>query len=104
MPKKPDSSSHATDGELAARLMRQQAGLSIKVGAVFLLLVLGLPLLNSFTPQVMQAPVLGFPLSWFILGLFFFPLAWGLSVYFVKASERLEADEARMLRTEIKGR
>lgn len=91
---------HLTDAQLAGRLMRQQALLSIGVAAVFLVLILGLPLLTQFAPALTQQLVFGFPLSWFILGLAFYPITWALSAYFVKASEKLEAEEAAMVREE----
>jgi uncharacterized membrane protein (DUF485 family) len=104
MARKPDPrAQHVSDAELAARLMRHQAALSMKTAAVFLILVLGLPLLTQYAPELTQQQVMGFPLSWFLLGLLFYPLTWALSAYFVKASERLEADEARMMREEREG-
>ncbi|MFN3649524.1 MAG: DUF485 domain-containing protein [Armatimonadota bacterium] len=84
--------------------MKQQAGLGITVAAVFLVLILGLPLLTQFTPAWTQQPVFGFPLSWFILGIAFYPITWALSTYFVKSSEKLEAEEAQMIREERQGR
>jgi uncharacterized membrane protein (DUF485 family) len=62
--------------------------------------VLGLPLLSHFAPAFSQQPVLGFPLSWLLLGLLFYPITWALSAYFVKASERMEEEQARMVREE----
>jgi uncharacterized membrane protein (DUF485 family) len=106
MPAKPhdDASApahpHLTDAQLASRLMRQQAALGMAVAAVFLVLILGLPLLTAFAPAAAQTPVFGFPLSWFILGIAFYPITWVLSAYFVKASEKLETEEARMIREE----
>jgi uncharacterized membrane protein (DUF485 family) len=94
---------HHSDRELAAILMRRQATLSIRVAAVFLVVVLGVPLVNAFLPELSQTPILGFPASWFLLGLFFYPLTWALSTYFVKASEKLEAEEAAMIRAERDG-
>jgi uncharacterized membrane protein (DUF485 family) len=84
-------------GTLCAALMRRQAALSLRVAAVFLLIVFGLPLLTHFAPAAGQVPVLGFPLSWFLLGLAFYPLSWALSWYFVRASEQLEAEDIERL-------
>jgi uncharacterized membrane protein (DUF485 family) len=92
-----DTHAEQSDGELAAALMKRQAALSIKVAAVFLVLIFGLPLLTHFKPDWTQTPVFGFPLSWFLLGLAFYPLTWALSYYFVQASEKLEAEEAARL-------
>ena len=85
------------EAALAATLMRRQALLSLRVAAVFLIIVFGLPLLTHFRPDWTQAPILRFPLSWFLLGLAFYPLSWALSFYFVKASERLEAEDGERL-------
>jgi uncharacterized membrane protein (DUF485 family) len=93
------AASHS-DAELAGMLMRRQAGLSIRVAAVFLVLILGLPLLTRFKPEWTQQPVLGFPISWFLLGILFYPITWALSAYFVRASEQLEAEDADLVRKE----
>lgn len=94
---------HYSDAELAGKLMRRQAALSLRVAAVFLFLIVAVPLANQFAPAWSQQPVLGFPLSWFLLGILFYPITWALSTYFVRASEKLEAEEAAMLRSERSG-
>ena len=91
------------DAALAAVLMRRQAALSLRVAAVFLILVLGVPLLTHYAPEWCQQPVAGFPLSWFLLGILFYPITWALSTYFVRASERMEAEEAALVREERAG-
>lgn len=83
---------------LARSMMRRQAILGLKAAAVFLILVLGLPLLTQFAPEVTQTPIFGFPLAWFLLALAFYPITWALSAWFVRGSETLEADEARRFR------
>lgn len=99
------ASNHPTrsDAELARTLMRRQAGLSLRVATVFLALILGVPLLTHFRPDLSQQPIFGFPLSWFILGILFYPITWVLSAYFVKASEQVEAEDAQMIRQERQG-
>ncbi len=87
--------------QLAGRMMRRQAALGLRVAAVFLALILGIPLLTQFLPEVSAAPIFGFPLSWFLLGIAFYPITWALSAWFVKASERLEAAEAASARAEF---
>lgn len=94
---------HHSDAELAGQLMRRQASLSLRVAAVFLFLILAVPLANQFAPAWSQQPVLGFPLSWFLLGILFYPITWALSTYFVRASEKLESEEAAMIRSERPG-
>src|SRR2546425_9681962 len=55
-------------------LMRRQLRLSIACAATFLIALLGLPLLNYFFPEWMATRVFGFTLTWFLLGVLFFPL------------------------------
>jgi uncharacterized membrane protein (DUF485 family) len=95
----PDPTPH-TERELAGILMRRQAALGLRVASVFLLLIFGLPFLTHFAPSLTQQPVFGFPLSWLILGILFYPITWALSAYFVRASERLEAEDAELVRQE----
>lgn len=80
-------------------LMRRQLRLSIVCAATFLIALLGLPLLNYFFPEVMARRVLGFTLTWFILGVLFFPFVWVISYYFIKRSIALEDNEVK----EVKG-
>jgi uncharacterized membrane protein (DUF485 family) len=75
-------------------LMRKQLRLSVSCAAVFLVALLGLPLLNYFAPEVMARRIFGFTLSWFILGVLFFPLVWIIAWLFIKRSIQLEVQEA----------
>jgi uncharacterized membrane protein (DUF485 family) len=77
------------------RLMARQLQLSIGCAAAFLVALLGLPLLNYFAPEVMARRVAGFTLSWFLLGVLFFPLVWGIAYFFIKRSIALEEAETR---------
>ena len=70
--------------------MRRQAALSLRVAAVFVLLLLLLPLANLMLPDLMGADVAGFTFSWLLLGVLFYPITWALSLYFVKESEKVE--------------
>ncbi len=83
---------------IANRLMKEQAALGLRVAFVFILLLLGLPLANQFAPEVMGAKMGGFTPTWFILGVFFFPITWFLSAYFVRESDQIEARHAQELR------
>jgi uncharacterized membrane protein (DUF485 family) len=76
-------------------VMRRQASLGFRVSAVFLTILLGLPLVNAYAPQVARARVGGFTLSWLILGVLFYLLTWGLSAWFIGASNKIEDDIAR---------
>ena len=82
----------ADHARLAAALMKRQAALSLKVGAAFVVLVFGLPLVNLYAPDFAKAPVFGFTLTWLFLGVVFFPITWALSAYFVKESNRIESE------------
>ena len=75
------------------QLMRRQLRLSIACAVTFLIALLGLPLLNYFFPEAMATRVFGFTLTWFILGVLFFPFVWGISYLFIKRSIALEEAE-----------
>ena len=82
------------------RLMRRQLQLSLGCAAAFLIALLGLPLLNYLAPKLMAKRVAGFTLSWFLLGVFFFPLVWVIAFYFIKRSIALEEIETARVRLE----
>ncbi len=79
---------------LVQRLMKRQANLSLRVGAVFLVMLLGIPLFNLYQPNIANMNVSGFSISWLFLGVFFFPITWFLSAYFIKESDKIEASTA----------
>ena len=87
--------------------MTRQLKLSIACALTFLVALLGLPLLNYFFPEFMATRVLGFTLTWFVLGVLFFPLVWVISFVFIRRSialEKAEVDEvAREGAKEAKG-
>jgi len=74
-------------------LMRKQLRLSILCAAAFLLVLLGLPLANYFWPELMATRVLGFTLTWLILGIGFFPIVWLIAWIFIRRSIALEKAE-----------
>src|SRR5213080_3136842 len=75
------------------QLMRRQLRLSIACAVTFLIALLALPLLNYFFPEAMATRVFGFTLTWFILGVLFFPFVWLISWVFIKRSIALERAE-----------
>jgi uncharacterized membrane protein (DUF485 family) len=81
-------------------IMQRQARLSLGVAAIFLVLVLGLPLVNAFAPGLAQARIAGFTATWLFLGVLFYPITWLLSGYFVRASEEVEHGAAGLARGE----
>lgn len=78
-----------------AMLMRRQLTLSITSAAVFVVALLGLPLLNYFAPEFMARRVGGFTLSWLVLGVLFYPLVWTIAWVFIRRSIAMEEDEVR---------
>jgi uncharacterized membrane protein (DUF485 family) len=79
-------------------LMRRQLKLSIACAGAFLLVLLGLPLLNYYFPQAMETRILGFTLTWFVLGVLFFPFVWAIAWVFIRRSIDLEESEVREVR------
>ncbi len=77
---------------LVRAIMGRQAALSLRVAAVFLILIFGLPVVNWLLPDLAGTRVGGFTLTWLFLGVLFYPLTWVLSGYFVRESDRLEAE------------
>ena len=87
--------SHATDeqyAELAHAVMHRQAALSRRVAAVFLFILFGLPVFNHFYPVAANRPMFGFTATWLFLGVLFYPITWLLSWYFIRESDRIEAE------------
>jgi len=76
-------------------LMRRQLKLSLACAATFMIALLALPLLNYYAPEFMATRLFGFTLTWFILGVLFFPFVWVISAYFIRRSIALEDAEAR---------
>ena len=76
-----------------AQLKRRQLRLSGACAAAFLVALLGLPLLNYLAPDAMATKVGGFPLTWLILGVLFFPFVWIIAFIFIRRSIALETAE-----------
>jgi len=76
-------------------LMRRQLKLSIASAATFMVVLLALPLANYFFPDAMATRVFGFTLTWFILGVLFFPFVWVIAWLFIKRSIALEEAEVK---------
>jgi len=84
--------------EFLRSLMRKQLKLSISCAMAFLVVLLGLPLANYFLPELMAKRIFGFTLSWFLLGVGFFPAVWSISFYFIRRSIALEEEEVRSVK------
>ncbi|KAB2653656.1 MAG: DUF485 domain-containing protein [Verrucomicrobia bacterium] len=79
--------------EFLHSLMRKQLKLSIACALSFFIVLLGLPLANYFWPDLLAMRVWGFTLTWFVLGIGFFPAVWCIAFYFIKRSIALEDEE-----------
>src|SRR5262245_63522961 len=80
--------------EFLHRLMRRQLRLSIACAATFVVALIALPLLNYYLPELMSRRIFGFTLTWFVLGILFFPFVWIISYLFIRRSISFEAQEA----------
>jgi uncharacterized membrane protein (DUF485 family) len=87
--------------QLARTVMRRQLGLSIRIAAVFLVLILGLPLLNRYMPDAAGARVMGFTASWLFLALLFYPITWFLSWLFIRKSDQIEHEIAAEMKRDM---
>jgi uncharacterized membrane protein (DUF485 family) len=76
-------------------LLKKQLRLSIACALSFLVVLLGLPLANYFLPELMSKRIFGFSLSWFVLGIGFFPAVWLIAFVFIRRSMALEDAEVR---------
>jgi uncharacterized membrane protein (DUF485 family) len=76
--------------------MRRQFRLSAACAAAFVVVLLGMPLMNYFAPELMAVRVGGFTVSWLVLGVLFFPFVWVISGIFIRKSLRMEREEAEL--------
>ena len=81
--------------------MRRQSRLSLRITVVFVLILVGLPLLNLAAPGAMATPVGGFPFTWLLLALLFYPVTWLLSWLFVSGSDRAEDEIVAEMRGRV---
>ena len=79
-------------------LMRRQLRLGISVAAVFLVSLLGLPLMNLGFPGLVQMHVLGLPMSWLALAILVYPFVWVLACYFVSTSRKYEDEFTELVK------
>ena len=86
--------------EFLHSLMRKQLKLSIACALAFLVVLLGLPLANYFWPELMAKRLFGFTLTWFVLGIGFFPAVWVIAFYFIRRSIALEDEEVREVQSD----
>jgi hypothetical protein len=73
-------------------LIRAQLGHALRLAAVVLLAVAGLPLLFALAPAVTHARPLGISLPWLLLGVAAFPFLYGMGALYVRLAERTEKE------------
>ena len=98
----PDDTDFIHSEQFLRGLMKRQLRLSVSCASAFLLLLLGLPLLNYFAPELMARRVGGFTLSWLVLGVLIFPYVWIIARMFITRSMALEDAEVRLAAEENK--
>lgn len=81
--------------EYLTLIMSQQLCLSLGLFAVFVIILLGLPLVNFYAPEIANVRIWGFTVSWLFLGIIFYPLTWAVAYIYVKRSLKLEHDIAQ---------
>jgi hypothetical protein len=82
---------------LIRSLIRAQLGLALRVLAVFVVLLGGLPLLFALFPEAGELEIGGLPAPWFLLGLAAFPLLVLLGVVYARQAERNEREFAELV-------
>jgi type VI protein secretion system component VasK len=80
-----------------ASLLRAQLGLALRVLAVLVIGVAGLPLLFHLLPGLAGVSVLGLPLAWVLLGGLVYPFLVLLGWWYVRRAEQHEEDFAELL-------
>jgi len=100
MPNPPSEKRDIHSEKFLHSLMRRQLKLSITCALAFLVVLLGLPLANYFWPELMATRIFGFTLTWFVLGIGFFPAVWVIAYYFIRRSIGLEVEEVREVQPE----
>jgi hypothetical protein len=79
-------------------LVRRQLTLAVSVAAVFLVILLGLPLMNLLFPDLVAMRLLGLPMSWLTLAVLIYPFVWALACYFVSTSRKYEEEFTELVK------
>jgi nucleoside permease NupC len=77
---------------LVRGLVRAQLGLALRLGAVLVLLVGAIPLLNALFPGLGAVTVFGIRLNWLVLAGLVYPLLYGVGWAYVHLAEQGERD------------
>lgn len=79
-------------------LIRRQLSLSLGVAAIFLSLLLGMPLVYTLFPELGSVTALGLPIHWLLLAGLMYPFLWLLAAYYTRAAKRREDEFTKLLR------
>jgi hypothetical protein len=80
-------------GEAMVRgLVRTQLALALRLAAVVVVGLGGLPLLFLVAPKIAQARPFGVSLPWILLGITAYPFLWAVGWAYVQLAERTERD------------
>jgi hypothetical protein len=82
---------------LIRSLIRAQLGLALRVLAMFVTLLGGLPLLFALVPAAGRFEIGGLPAAWLLLGLATFPLLVLFGLVYVRQAERNEREFAELV-------
>lgn len=78
--------------EYLNKLMTTQFSLSFKLFLIFVVILLGLPVLNLMAPTLMNYRMFGFTVTWFFLSVLIYPVTWVISWIYVKRSIAMEEE------------
>jgi hypothetical protein len=82
---------------LVRGLVRAQLALALRLAAVVIVGLGGLPLVFAFAPRLAAARPFGVALPWLLLGLAAYPFLLAVGLVFVKLAERNERDFAELV-------
>jgi nucleoside permease NupC len=77
---------------LVRGLVRAQLGLALRLGAVVVVLIGAIPVLNAIFPGLAAITVFGVRLNWLILAGMVYPLLYGIGWFYVRLAEQSEGD------------
>jgi uncharacterized membrane protein (DUF485 family) len=83
--------------EYLQTVMGRQLRLSIGIASIFVTIIVAIPLLNLFAPEIMNTPFMGFTVTWFILCFAIFPVLILLAWLFVRRSNAFEDGAVAMV-------
>lgn len=87
--------------EYLHKVMSTQFALSFKLFLVFIVILMGLPVMNYIAPDMMNVRMFGFTFTWFFLAILIYPITWLISWVYVKTSITLEEESVTWTDPEV---